>query len=1173
MVFVALFMKNWYLKIVEAEHPVWALSETKQLYGHIVKEYKDCVPEKRPADTFNRPSKIYEKLYTHTWDYRWQYAVMTAINDFINVTRGREQESTKEKWIAYLEKAVQVHDEYVKNPVDVHELWVFRPYENQIAFVADLMKNIDSKNVNVVNTPFDLFGLHKTNLLYNMIMVLCVRDQLGQFKDHSLDNRWKWAVMKVILHDSESRKTEKFRHKALNDWFEYLNAAYTHANRVPDEFQKFSPYEKEIQFVSECMKNMSDEYRHASKSDSDLKEVEQLIDTLYNKMKHEFYDKLLKETQKLLKDGSGNDEIVDNFTLNYTWQYALMRTINIISHHPDEIAHWVSILQKAYQIAHPSAILATPAKAAGPGPAGGNGGPTAPAKVAEPVVEAPPAVDESPIQENEEFQKFKPCKKEMIFVADVMKKIHEKKVGVENLALFGKAKTNVLYDLITRLYSDEVAENLPQTSILYTHPLDYRWQFVLMKAINYQVGLREASSEEWITYLKDSYEYTNRTSREFSMFIRYKEKVVFVADFMKRMSVTKPKDDDPVLKLALTQQLFDRIQKKYKKLLVDEKGVNTDTLEYTWQYALIETMNELGRMFPEDNLFKKPSLLKYLDEAYNLSHPSATPTPASEVPKLPLPSVSPAPSESSEDDVKSDAEESDADGAGQDIGTAPGTPADTNFTPGSTPPPDQKAGGGRPQSAPSGGRNMRAKGKTAEEVRDNRIRGAVTSRGDRRGELYDSLRKQEGKDDPAADAAPVDGGAAGAKSTSKKRSSEESAESAETLDLASTRYVKLKPTTTSVLAVAVVKENTSVEPVARAGGRTIQVPPSPREKNPTGSNIINIQRERAHLYRAASFWKQYQRKIKALAAHVRELMQLTPDELKRKLANMDELMVVICIYFHDCLHNPVYKKYLKDNFSSSVRYEFMLIDLMGGALNTKNGEDGTLHWISVDEWVTFLKAYKDIKPSEQKIIDRINAAVDKYLEDSKRQQVVKERNEETRNELPDAGGKKKIRSTSRTEIKGEKRKDLYAELKAVKWSEFTEQITTLAAFITAKLNEADRTGNNNLISQDNKPLYVVYTYVSTLLSQITQNSEVQNESYVIDAMNNDVDTIENQSPGYETCVPLSEWKEFLRKIPRTVTDIQKLRSLTLESELHTFPADVSPLIHNLTRRLEALQDW
>jgi hypothetical protein len=108
MVFVALFMKNWYLKIVEAEHPVWALSETKQLYGHIVKEYKDCIPEKRPADTFNRPSKIFEKLYAHTWDFRWQYAVMTAINDFINVKRGREQESTKEKWIAYLEKAYKL---------------------------------------------------------------------------------------------------------------------------------------------------------------------------------------------------------------------------------------------------------------------------------------------------------------------------------------------------------------------------------------------------------------------------------------------------------------------------------------------------------------------------------------------------------------------------------------------------------------------------------------------------------------------------------------------------------------------------------------------------------------------------------------------------------------------------------------------------------------------------------------------------------------------------------------------------------------------------------------------------------------------------------------------------------------------------------------------------------
>ena len=124
-----------------------------------------------------------------------------------------------------------------------------------------------------------------------------------------------------------------------------------------------------------------------------------------------------------------------------------------------------------------------------------------------------------------------------------------------------------------------------------------------------------------------------------------------------------------------------------------------------------------------------------------------------EIPKLALSNVSPPVSEVSEEEVKSDGEESDADGAGQDIGTAPGTPADTNFTPENTPPPDQKAGGGRPQSAPSDGRNMRAKGRTAEEARTDRLRGAVTARSEKNGKKYDSLRdisKQEDKDGPRA---------------------------------------------------------------------------------------------------------------------------------------------------------------------------------------------------------------------------------------------------------------------------------------------------------------------------------------------------------------------------------------------------------------------------------------
>jgi len=1218
MVFVALFMKNWYLKIVEAEHPVWAIQETKELYGHIVKEYKDCIPEKRPADTFNRPSKYFEKLYAHTWDFRWQYAVMTSINDFIRAKSGREQQPTQDKWIAYLRKAVEVYDEYVKKPTDIHELWVFRPYENQIAFVADLMKNIESKNVNVVNTPFDLFGLYKTNLLYNMIMVLCVRDQFGQFKDHSLDNRWKWAVMKVILHDSESRKTEKFRHKALNGWFEYLNAAYTHANRVPDEFQKFSPYEREIAFVAKYMQGMSGNHKTYKIRNKELKleEVEKLIDNLYDKTIHKFYDNLLREKQRIINEKQLNQEIIDNYTLQYTWQYALMRTINIYSvvnhvEDPEKIAYWVDDIQKAYLLEYPDAILTQPAKAAGPGPAGAKQGSTAPAKVAEPVVEAPPAVDESPIQENEKFQKFKPCKKEMIFVADVMKKIHLKEVGVENLALFGKAKTNVLYDLITRLYSDEVAENLPQTSILYTHPLDYRWQFVLMKAINYQVEVQGASSEEWITYLRESYEYANRTSREFSTFIPHKEKVVFVADFMKRMSVTKPKDDDPVLKLALTQQLFDLIQKKYKKLL--ENGVNTDTLEYTWQYALIETMNELGRMFLEDKLFKKPSLLKYLDEAYKLSHPSATPTPASgggnaaanaDIPKLALPSVSPPVSEASEDDVKSDAEESDVDGAGQDIGTAPGTPADTNFTPESTPPPNPKAENDRPKSAPQQ-RTVKEKD-TAQDLVSGRHRGFETARDKKRSEVYNKnrIQKPDGKDGPAADAAPADGGVAAAKSTSKKRSSEESAESVETLDLSTKRHVKYRKQPTD-LALAVIKENAAaepvagaVEPVARGGGRTILLPPSIKDKNPDGSTKFKISEQKRTLYKLAYRWKPYRKNIEALASRVRELMKLPPNELKKQIANMNDLISVICMYFHHCYHNPVYQKYLRDNFKDpALRYEFMVIELMSGAGNTtdKDGTDEKLTFIAPEEWIQLLKEFGNtqtskIEESQHESFSKKHHAsiieLKKMYEEREKQrkQEASKRKIDTQGDVKeDTKVEDKRPRTGQTLeeftrvlmfTEEEERDMLYVQNE--NWRKYSAQITKLTQYIKKFTDEPGTifTREEYNVFLDNNPktkLLIEYFQKYIQSNDVTDDqvmdvfhfASIQNESIIVDAINFVISYEDN----------VDEWEAFLRMTPEDLDTKDIKLAPGIGSKLNTFPADASPLIYNLTRRLEALQDW
>jgi len=1071
MVFVARLMKNMHLKRVMSVNPVLSLTETNKLFEHIKKHFQDYVEEERPASTYNSLlTNTFKDLYDQTWDYRWQYVVMSAINELIGNGSGREQQKNADKWIAYLKKAIQVYDRFVATlphtlavppatgPTISHE---FDEYTAHIAFIAGVMKNIYSKDVNVVNTPFDLFGLRKTNLLYNMIKHY---NQLWILHDDG----WKRAVMKAISHDSESRPL-RYRIQTWNDWFKYLNTTYAYKNHVQDEFQKFRLYAREVEFVAECMQGMSDNYQfHKPYEEWELRieEVKQLIYTLYNKTSHEFYDNLLKERNR-------KDQEFDNYTLSETWRYALMRTINIwsvVNHveNQDEIIHWISIIQKAYQLAHPDAILTPPAKAAGPGSAGAKQGPTAPAKVAEPVVEAPPAVDESPIQENEEFQKFKPCKKEMIFVADVMKKIHEKKVDVENLALFGKAKTNVLYDLITRLYSDEVAENLPQTSILYTHSLDYRWQFVVMKAINYQVGLRGASWEEWITYLKESYEYANRTSREFSTFIPYKENVVFVADFMKRMSVTKPKDDDPVLKLALTQKLFDRIQKKYKKLL--ENGVNTDTLEYTWQYALIETMNELGRMFPEDKLFKKPSLLNYLDEVHKLSHPSTTLASGggnaaanADIPKLALPSVSPPPSEASEDDVKSDAEESDADGAGQDIGTAPGTPADTNFTPESTPPPNRKAENDRPKSAPQ--QRKVKETKSAEEARTDRLRGAVTARSNKNGKNYDSLRdisKQEDKDGPPAGSG------------------------------------QQTPTSTPGTP-------RSGAAGGGAGGRF-------RESTSRPKPYDKIETEEGNKGPAA------QVEVPKLKIPEQEVTHRKEEEVSTETKPETPRA-----------SKPLIKKETRQTETLKFKPSKLI------SKSTKNEEE-------------------------------INVWRQRALEKIKNEIILGKRSGKGNTDAPDKSRKRLPEEDMRTL--------LYEDKNKKQWIPYRKKITTLARYMSLLINdqrhhfEAGKVQeilNTNLLTaklhgllelsllDDEKPY-------DELMKKFNLSNQLTEEYIIIHAMNDDVDAWE-------------EWKTFLEKIEPDVDDTNKLLEMRLGSELHTFPVDSSPLIYNLTRRLEALQDW
>jgi hypothetical protein len=89
------------------------------------------------------------------------------------------------------------------------------------------------------------------------------------------------------------------------------------------------------------------------------------------------------------------------------------------------------------------------------------------------------------------------------------------------------------------------------------------------------------------------------------------------------------------------------------------------------------------------------------------------------------------------------------------------------------------------------------------------------------------------------------------------------------------------------------------------------------------------------------------------------------------------------------------------------------------------------------------------------------------------------------------------------------------------------------------------------------------------------SKSIQDEALIVECMDGDVQAIENDDKDKDLCVPLKKWQEFLGKIPPDMEETGKLIELRLGSDLHTFPEDASPelMIHTLTKRLQALQDW
>ena len=168
----------------------------------------------------------------------------------------------------------------------------------------------------------------------------------------------------------------------------------------------------------------------------------------------------------------------------------------------------------------------------------------------------------------------------------------------------------------------------------------------------------------------------------------------------------------------------------------------------------------------------------------------------------------------------------------------------------------------------------------------------------------------------------------------------------------------------------------------------------------------------------------------------------------------------------------------------------------------------------------------------------------------------------------------------------EQRKLLYEPEKIKqRWGVYSPQITTLARYMRLLI---DGQGFPKHVIQpllnENPLTFAVYRYFEDCLEDQQLYDEIiskydsksiQDEALIVECMDGDVEAIENDDEDKDQCISLEKWQEFLGKIPPDMEETEKLIELRLQSDLHTFPADASRelTLENLTKRLEALQDW
>jgi hypothetical protein len=144
------------------------------------------------------------------------------------------------------------------------------------------------------------------------------------------------------------------------------------------------------------------------------------------------------------------------------------------------------------------------------------------------------------------------------------------------------------------------------------------------------------------------------------------------------------------------------------------------------------------------------------------------------------------------------------------------------------------------------------------------------------------------------------------------------------------------------------------------------------------------------------------------------------------------------------------------------------------------------------------------------------------------------------------------------------------------WRKYSAQITKLTQYIKKFTDEPGTifTREEYNVFLDNNPktkLLIEYFQKYIQSNDVTDDqvmdvfhfASIQNESIIVDAINFVISYEEN----------VDEWEAFLRMTPEDLDTKDIKLAPGIGSKLNTFPADVSPMIYNLTRRLEALQDW